>query len=275
MTMKSNETPTGAEQSVIHLGHVSDETKNCQHDTALLARVKALKLYGLLDHWDEINDNKFIEKIASWEEKARLDRSLERRLKASRIGQFKPLNEFDWSWPKQCNQLAIQELMTMAFVPQAINVIFCGPNGVGKSTLARNLAYQAVLKGYDALFVTAADMLNELASQSDDSALRRKMKYYLKPQLLVIDEVGYLSYSDRHADLLFAIVSSRYQVRSTVVTTNKPFSDWGDIFPNACCVVSLIDRLVHYSEIISIEADSFRLKEARERSQTREEKGTK
>lgn len=114
-------------------------------------------------------------------------------------------------------------------------------------------------------------MLNELASQDGDNALRRKIKYYVQPQLLVIDEVGYLSYSNRHADLLFEIISRRYQQKSTLVTTNKPFTEWGDLFPNASCVVSLIDRLVHHSEIISIEADSYRLKEAKEKNLQRNE----
>jgi DNA replication protein DnaC len=109
-------------------------------------------------------------------------------------------------------------------------------------------------------------MLNNLASLDGDSSLRRRLQYHTKPALLFIDEVGYLSYSHRHADLLFEIISRRYEKKSTLVTTNKPFSEWAEIFPNASCVVSLVDRLVHHSEIISIEADSFRLKEATEKT---------
>jgi len=122
------------------------------------------------------------------------------------------------------------------------------------------------------MIVTAGHMLNELASQDGDNALRRRIKYYVQPQLLIVDEVGYLSYSNRHADLLFEVISRRYQEKPTMVTTNKPFSEWGDVFPNASCVVSLIDRLVHNSEIISIDAESFRLKEAKEQSLARKEK---
>ncbi len=91
----------------------------------------------------------------------------------------------------------------------------------------------------------------------------------MRPQLLLIDEVGYLSYSNRHADLLFEIVSRRYEHKSTVVTTNRPFAEWGQVFPNAPCVVSLIDRLIHHAEIIAIEGESYRLKEARERAEQR------
>ncbi len=161
--------------------------------------------------------------------------------------------------------------MQLEFIKESTNVIFCGPNGVGKSTIASNIAYEAVIGGFTVLFTTAGHMLNELASQDGASALRRKIKHYVQPQLLIIDEVGYLSYSNRHADLLFEIISGRYQEKSTLITTNKPFAEWGEIFPNASCVVSLIDRLVHHSEIISIEAESFRLKEAKEKSVKRKE----
>ena len=110
-------------------------------------------------------------------------------------------------------------------------------------------------------------MLNDLAAQDGDSALKRRLASYARPQLLVIDEVGYLSYSNRHADLLFEIVSRRYEEKSTLVTTNRPFAEWNEVFPNASCVVSLVDRLIHRSEILIIDGESYRLKEAKERQQ--------
>jgi DNA replication protein DnaC len=241
----------------------------------LLLRAKALKFYGILSHLEEITDKELIERIIIWEETERSQRSLERRLCSSHIGNFKPLVEFDWNWPKKCDREAIEELMQLDFIKEATNVILCGPSGAGKSTLACNIAYQAVIRGYTVLFTTAGYMLNDLASQDGDNALRRKIKYYTKSQFLCIDELGYLSYSNRHADLLFEIISRRHQEKSTLVTTNKPFSEWREMFPNASCVVSLIDRLVHNSEIISIEADSYRLKEAKERSLKRSESRTK
>lgn len=245
----------------------------------MIQRISALKLQGLLAHWEDIHHESWLIQLLQWEEEERSQRSLDSRLKNARIGRFKPLVDFDWNWPKKCDRGAIEELMQLSFLKEAINVILCGPNGVGKSTIAKNIAYQTILNGHTALFTSAGRMLGELASQDGDQALRRKLKYYTQPQILVIDEVGYLSYSNRHADLLFEIISRRYHEKSTVITTNKSFTEWRDIFPNAACVVSLIDRLVHRSEIINIEADSYRLKEAKEdsakRKAAREAKGAK
>jgi DNA replication protein DnaC len=122
------------------------------------------------------------------------------------------------------------------------------------------------------LFVTAGRMLGELAALDSDSALRRRLRHYARPRLLVIDEVGYLSYSNRHADLLFELVSRRYEQSSTLITTNRPFSEWKDVFPNAACVVSLVDRLIHHAEILRLEGESYRLKEAQERAEQRARK---
>ncbi len=236
---------------------------------SLKERAKALKLYGLLAHWDEVSDADWLEPLIRWEEEERARRGLQRRLSAARLGRFKPLADFDWNWPKQCDRQAVEELMQLGFLEETANAVLVGPNGVGKSTIARNIAHQAVLAGHSVLFTNAAAMLNELAAQDGDNALRRRLALYARPRLLVIDEIGYLSYSNRHADLLFEIVSRRYEEKSTIITTNKPFAEWNQVFPNASCVVSLVDRLVHHAEIIPIEGESYRLKEAKERSENR------
>ena len=228
-----------------------------------------LRLHGLLAHWSEVMADadaaRRVTQWLRWEAEKRGRRSLERRLREAHIGQFKPIADFDWSWPKQVDRAAIEELMTLQFMADATNVVLVGGNGFGKTMCACNLGYQAILAGRTALFVTAGHLLGDLAALDSDSTLRRRLRHYAAPDLLLIDEVGYLSYSNRHADLLFELVSRRYQHKSTVVTTNKAFADWGEVFPNAACVVSLVDRLMHRAEVVRIEGESYRAKEAHER----------
>lgn len=244
-------------------------TTNPNPTEILRSRAQALRLNGLVEHWPEVSDAEWVAPLLQWEEEARTDRSLQRRIRGARLGKFKSMGDFDWKWPKRIDRLAVEELMSLAFVKEASNVVFIGPNGVGKSTLAQNVAHQALIQGYTVLFKAAGEMLGELAALDSDSALRRRLHHYAAPDVLLIDEVGYLSYSNRHADLLFELISRRYETRSTIVTTNKPFSAWSEVFPNAACVVSLVDRLVHRAEVISIEGESYRLKEARERAEDR------
>ncbi len=234
----------------------------------LLQRAAALKLHGLLAHWDEVPeaDLPWVHRLIEWEEVERKRRGLERRLSAAHIGRFKPLADFDWSWPAQCDKAAVSGFMTLSFIKETSNIILVGPNGVGKSMIAQNIAHHAVMQGHSALFVNAAQMLGDLTAQDGDNALRRRLKYYAHPDVLIIDEVGYLSYGNRHADLLFNIINRRYELKPTIVTTNRPFAEWSEVFPNAACVVSIVDRLVHHSEILVIEAESYRMREAKERA---------
>lgn len=238
----------------------------------LQQRANVLRLYGLLAHWSELADASWVAPLVKWEEDERARRSLERRIRDAHLGNFKPLCDFDWAWPTRCDRAVVEELMSLEFVRDTANVVLIGPNGVGKSTLALNLAYQALVNGHTALFTTAGQMLGELAALDSDSALRRRLHRYATPDVLVIDEVGYLSYSNRHADLLFELISRRYGAASTVVTTNRPFAEWSEVFPNAACVVSLVDRLVHRAEVVAIEGESYRVKEARERAEQRTKK---
>ena len=243
----------------------------------LRARAQALRLHGLLAHWQEAADAGWVETIVDWEEDERARRSIDRRLKAAHIGRFKPLCDFDWSWPRRCDRAAIEALMSLDFLADATNIVLVGQNGVGKTMLAQNVAHQALVHGHTVMFTTAGQLLGELAALDSDAALRRRLRLYAAPTLLAIDEVGYLSYANRHADLLFELISRRYERKSTLITTNRTFAEWRDVFPNAACVVSLIDRLVHHAEIINIDADSYRLKEANERQarRARQAKGAK
>jgi DNA replication protein DnaC len=234
---------------------------------ALQARAKALQLRGLLAHWPEAAAAGWAKSLIEWEEEERARRSLERRLQGAHIGRFKPLCDFDWNWPTAIDRVAFEALMTLEFLKDATNALLVGPNGVGKSTLARNLAHEAVINGHTVLFTSAGQLFGELASLDSDSALRRRLRHYVTPTLLLIDEVGYLSYSNRHADLMFELISRRYEQKSTVVTTNRAFAEWREVFPNAACVVSMVDRLMHNAEIVSIEGESYRAKEAKERAE--------
>ena len=230
----------------------------------LRQRAHKLGLWGVLAHWEHYATQDWLNDFLAHEEAERQRRSLERRVKSARIGRFKPIADFDWAWPKKIPRAVIEELFSLQFITDVTNVVLIGPNGVGKSMIAQNIAHHAVLNGNTVRFTTASAMLNELASQDGAMALRRRIQHYCRPDLLVIDEVGYLSYDNRHADLLFEVVTRRYQERPLIVTTNKIFKEWNEVFPNAACVVTLIDRMVHRSEIVQIEGESYRLKEAKE-----------
>jgi len=239
---------------------------------ALRERVTRLGLHGLVGRWSELCGESWIEDLLEIEEKERARRSLERRVRNAKIGRFKPLCDFDWSWPRKIDRELVEDLFRLDFLTEAANVVLIGPNGVGKTTIAQNLAHEALIRGATVRFAPASAMLAELSSADGPSALERRLRRYLRPALLVVDEVGYLSYNAHHADLLFDIVNRRNQEKSTVVTTNKPFAQWNEVFPNSSSVVALVDRLVHRSEIVEIDGDSYRLKEATERKEQKSKK---
>ncbi|MCA9559372.1 MAG: ATP-binding protein [Planctomycetes bacterium] len=229
-------------------------------------RLRELGLLGLAARYDEIRDQPWLATVMAIEREERLQRGLERRTRTSRIGRFKSLSDFDWGWPRRIDRMTIEELTRLAFMEEEANVVVVGPNGTGKTMIAKNIAHSVIRAGKTARFVTASAMLNELAAQDGVAALGRTFRRYTSPALLVIDELGYVAYANRHADMLFEVVNRRYESgRSIVVTTNRAFQDWGELFPNATCVVPLVDRLIHRSEIIEIDGDSYRLKEAQER----------
>jgi DNA replication protein DnaC len=232
-----------------------------------MSRVRRLGLHGLLANWAEVKSKPWVDELCAYEEAERRRRSLERRLGQARIGAFKSIVDFDWSWPKKIDKDAIDDLFSLGFIDEGVNAILLGPNGVGKTMVIRNIAHQAVLAGHTVRFTTASDMLSDLAAQESSAALKRRLRRYCQPRLLCVDEVGYLSYDSRYADLFFEVVTRRYEgPRSIVLSTNKPFAEWPSVFPNAACVVTLVDRLLHRAELIAIDGSSFRLKEATERA---------
>ena len=232
-------------------------------------RLRRANLYGLLAQAEQILHEPWLAHVLEIEESERQRRSLRRRLDDARLGIFKPIADFDYDWPEELDRPLLDELMTLSFMSDAANVIIVGPNGLGKTMLAKNILHQAILRGHTARFTLASDMLHDLAAQDSSTLLTRGLRRYTTPSVLCVDEVGYLSYDSRYADLLFEVITRRYQQRSTILTTNKAFGEWNQVFPNAACVVTLVDRLVHRSEILNIAGPSYRLKEAQERAARR------
>ena len=212
-----------------------------------------------------------LERLVQTELEARLHQRVERRLKDARLGRFKALADFEWTWPTQIHRPTVERVFTLDFLTQRENVIIVAPNGLGKTMLAKNLVHQAILAGHSARFLTAADLILDLTRQDTARALQRRLRTYLRPSLVAIDEVGYLAYDAHAADLLFQVVSRRYEQKSLVVTTNLPFKQWDTVFPNAACAVALIDRLTHHAEIISIEGESYRKREAEQAHKRKQE----
>jgi DNA replication protein DnaC len=241
-------------------------------DIDLKEKAKQLGFKALAANWSEYANEPCIKRLLEQEEADKNRRSLERRLRESHIHEMKPAAEFDWEWPKKIDRELVEDLFMLKFVEEPANIIFMGPNGIGKTMLAKNIIHRALLAGYKTRFTPASQMLSELSSQDGASARLRALHKYTSPDLLVIDELGYLSYDNRYADLLYEVINGRYLKSSTIVTTNKPFQEWGEIFPNAGCVVTLVDRLMHKAEVVLIEADSYRQREAQQRAELRVQK---
>jgi len=238
-------------------------------DATLRERAAALGLHGLLARWNSVEAEPWLVPLIESEETERCRRSLERRIHHAALGAFKPVADFDWTHPRKIDREAIEALFDLDFLREHINVILIGSSGVGKTMLTQNLAHRTILAGHTVRFVSASAMLGDLAAQDGAANQRRRMSHYTTPSLLVLDEVGYMSYGQGYSDLLFQVVSQRYQKRSTIVSTNRVFAEWSEVFPNATSIVALIDRLCHNAEIITIDADSYRNKETLERKAAR------
>ena len=174
----------------------------------------------------------------------------------------KSLDGFDWNWPKKINRAQVQDLFRLAFLENKANVIFLGGVGLGKSHLSTALGYHACLKGHYVLFTSAIDIVNTLSAAQNAGRLKFDMKKYLKPDLLLIDELGYLPVDRKGADLLFQVISQRYERGSIILTTNKQFKKWPEIFCNDATLTSaVLDRLLHHAETVLIEGPSYRMKD--------------
>ena len=211
-----------------------------------------------------------LEQLAQIEVDERSRRSLERRLRLSGIKSFKPMADFDWSWPAKIERDVMERALTLDFLGEGRNLVLVGRNGLGKTMIAQNICHAAVLAGSSVLFRSAPALLEELHRQSPEGR-RSKLRSYANVGLLCIDEVGYLSFDDKAADLLYEVINRRYERKSVIVTTNRPFKEWNEVFPNATCIVTL-DRLLHHAEVTVIEGDSYRVRESEQETAARRRK---
>ena len=209
--------------------------------------------------WDH---REYLRRLIEGEYNDQRQRRVAARIKSARFPVIKTLEQFNWAWPKKINRLAVQNLFRLEFVAQNANVVFLGNVGVGKSHLATALGYAACLEGHSVLFTGAIEVINDLQAAQKNGGLKRALKKYLRPEIVILDEVGYLPIDQKGADLLFQVISQRYERGSILLTTNKPFKQWGSIFNNDSTIASaVLDRLLHHAETIVIEGASYRMKD--------------
>jgi DNA replication protein DnaC len=209
--------------------------------------------------WDHLE---YLRRLIEGEYNQQRHRRVQWRIKCASFPVVKTLEQFRWDWPKKINRLQVQNLFRLEFLQHKANVVFLGPVGVGKSHLATALGYAACLEGYSVLFSDTIAVVNDLQAAQQAGTLKRAIKKYLRPRLLILDEVGYLPIDQRGADLLFQVISQRYERGSILLTTNKPFKDWATIFNNDSTIASaVLDRLLHHAEAVMIHGQSYRMRD--------------
>jgi DNA replication protein DnaC len=237
----------------------------------LSAHLDYLKLPYLAENYDALAQQAaekkwsyvdYLQRLITGEYDRRQQRALERRGQIARFPVLKTLDQFRWDWPKKINQMQVQHLFRLSFLPQKANVIFIGGCGLGKTHLLTALGYEACQRGHTVLFTTAVDAVNNLVAAQAAHRLKAELKKYLTPSILCCDELGYLPLDKAGADLLFQIISQRYERGSTIITTNKAYKHWPAIFNNDSGITSaILDRLLHHAETVVIEGKSFRMKD--------------
>jgi DNA replication protein DnaC len=213
-------------------------------------------------NWDH---QEYLRRLIEGEYLLRHQKSVQRRIKAARFPVIKTLDQFVWDWPKKINRLQVQNLFRLEFISQKANVILLGTTGIGKTHLATALGYAACLEGNSVLFADAIGVINDLSAAQQAGNLKAAIKHYLLPRVLVLDELGYLAVNQHGADLLFQVISQRYERGSIILTSNKPFKDWASIFANDSTITSaVLDRLLHHAEVVLIQGRSYRMKDQAE-----------
>lgn len=244
------------------------DPKNIQSD--LKADLKYLCLSFMRDNFETLADQAagkqwshvdYLSALVRGEAAARLDRSIARKIRLARFPVIKTLEQFRWSWPTLINRAAVQNLFRLNFIEEKSNVIFLAGVGLGKTHLATALGYEACLRGNSVLFTTAIDVINTLSAAQHANRLKTELKKYLSPSILILDELGYLPIDKHGADLLFQVISLRYEQGSIIITSNRAYKHWPQLFNNDSTLTSaLLDRLLHHAETILIEGKSYRMK---------------
>ena len=237
----------------------------------LPALLLSLKLSYVLEHFETLTQQAateqwphrdYLARLIEGEAHRREDRSVQRRIGLARFPVLKTIDQFDWSWPKKINRPQIQNLFRLRFIEDKANVMFIANVGLGKTHLSIALGHAACLRGYSVLFTTAVDIINCLSAAQAHGNLKRELRKYLRPQLVVIDELGYLPIDKRGADLLFQVISGRYEHGAIVITSNRAYKHWPEIFNNDSTLTSaLLDRLLHHAETVLIDGRSHRTKD--------------
>jgi len=238
---------------------------------SIAQHLKYLKLPFIGEHYTEVvgraakeewSHLKLLETLVEGEAEFRRDRATQRRIRQARFPVIKTLDGFLWTWPKNINKMQVQNLFKLDFVKSRSNVIFLGGVGLGKTHLATALAHTACLNGVSVLFTTAIDVINGLSAAQEAGRFQQELKKYLKPSLLVLDELGYLPIDKHGADLIFQVISHRYERGSMVISTNRAYKNWPEIFNNDATLTSaILDRILHHAETVVIEGKSFRMKD--------------
>jgi DNA replication protein DnaC len=246
--------------------------KNTQPDLVTLnARLDTLRLGFVKEHCQPLATTAaskslthldYLDQLIEGEAALRSDRSVARRIKAAHFPVIKTLDSFLWDWPKRINRLEILDYFRLQFVHQKANVVFMGLVGLGKTHLATALGYAACQEGMSVLFANAIDVINTLNASQIRGTLKADLRKYTTPSLLILDEVGYLPIDQRGADLLFQVISARYERGSIVLTTNKPYKQWPTIFNGDSTITSaVLDRLLHHSHTTVIAGSSYRMRD--------------
>jgi DNA replication protein DnaC len=204
----------------------------------------------------------YLARLVEGEADVRRDRATKSRIRLARFPVIKTVEQFRWDWPTRLNRLQVQNHFPLAFIQDKANLIFLGGVGLGKTHLATALGYAACLKGYSVLFASAIDVINTLAAARSAGRLKQALKPYTKPALLILDELGYLPIDKAGADLLFQVISLRYEQGAIILTSNRAFKEWPKIFNNdSTLTAAILDRLLHHADTVIIEGKSFRMKD--------------